>query len=49
MKQWWMSLVCICLLNGCSKTPDLDAPCRQFGQYCSQQPINETPILGEQK
>lgn len=37
-------LLVFSLLSGCSKPPDLEAPCREFGKYCSQQPINEAPI-----
>lgn len=28
------------LLASCSKAPDLDAPCKEFGKYCHQEPIN---------
>lgn len=42
-------LIILCLsvgliLNGCSRPPDLDAPCREFGKYCAQLPINVEPI-----
>lgn len=33
-------LLYLSLLSGCAKPPDLEAPCREFGKYCSQQPIN---------
>lgn len=44
MTRLFVSLLFLCLLNGCSKPPDLEAPCREFGKYCSQQPINTAPI-----
>ena len=33
-------LLFLILLSGCSKPPDLEAPCHEFGKHCSQQPIN---------
>lgn len=27
-------------LGACSKPVDLDAPCPEYGRYCSQAPIN---------
>jgi type IV secretion system protein VirB7 len=33
-------LLCMALV-GCTKPPDLEAPCHQFGRLCPQQPINE--------
>ncbi len=39
-----VSLLVLSLLSGCSKPPDLEAPCQEFGKHCSQQPINEAPI-----
>jgi type IV secretion system protein VirB7 len=45
MKQRWLiSMLFIGLLSGCTKPPDLNAPCQQFGKFCSQLPINEEPI-----
>ena len=41
------SVLWLCLLlglNACSKPPDLDAPCKEFGKYCSQEPINVNPL-----
>ena len=35
-----ISLLFLSLLTGCTKPPDLDAPCKEFGKFCSQQPIN---------
>jgi hypothetical protein len=46
MKLYGLCLLCFSLLGGCAKAPDLEAPCRGFGQYCSQQPINDTPMAG---
>ena len=37
-------IICLSLLiilNGCTKPPDLNAPCREFGKFCAQKPINE--------
>ena len=39
---WWAALAIV--LSACSKAPDLDAPCREFGRYCPQQPINVGPL-----
>ena len=36
-------LLIVMSLSGCSKPPDLDAPCREFGKFCPQQPINNPP------
>ncbi|MBA2649914.1 MAG: hypothetical protein H0U75_10055 [Legionella sp.] len=38
-------LMCCCVvwilaLAGCAKTQDLDAPCPDYGRYCSQIPAN---------
>ena len=41
------TLILCCLLlglNACTKPPDLDAPCKAFGKYCAQAPINVSPI-----
>lgn len=40
----FVSVLFFSLLSACSKPPDLEAPCREFGKHCSQQPINEAPI-----
>ena len=37
-------LVGLIALTACAKVHDLDAPCREFGRYCSQQPINVEPL-----
>lgn len=37
-------LLLLITLTGCSNPPDLDAPCRDFGRHCSQQPINMSPL-----
>ena len=39
-----MSIVLVIGLSACTKPPDLDAPCREFGRYCPQQPINVDPV-----
>lgn len=39
-----VNMLFIIVLTGCTKPPDLDAPCREFGKFCYQQPINEEPI-----
>lgn len=38
-------LLILMLLNACSRPPDLDAPCKNFGKCCAQQPINEEPLF----
>ena len=38
------STVLAIALGACNKVPDLDAPCREFGRYCPQQPINVEPL-----
>ena len=38
------SLLLCMWLSGCANPPDLEGPCREFGKYCAQQPINEEPI-----
>lgn len=43
MGRLGLSLLLICLVTGCTKPSDLEAPCREFGKFCSQQPINEEP------
>jgi hypothetical protein len=37
-----IGLIILLLINAtsCSKAPALEAPCHDFGRYCSQQPIN---------
>jgi type IV secretion system protein VirB7 len=42
--KWFITLLIMGVLSGCARTPDLDAPCREFGRFCSQQIINEEPI-----
>ena len=42
--RWFISLLFFSVLSGCTKPPDLDAPCREFGKYCPQYPINEGVI-----
>lgn len=44
MTRAGLMVLILSLLGGCSKPPDLEAPCREFGKHCSQQPINEAPI-----
>jgi type IV secretion system protein VirB7 len=44
MMRLFISLLFLNILMGCSKPPDLEAPCREFGKHCSQQPINTAPI-----
>jgi len=39
-----LNLVLAISLSACSKPPDLDAPCRDFGRHCSQQAINVAPL-----
>lgn len=39
-----VSIALVLGLSACTKPPDLDAPCRDFGRYCSQQPINVEPL-----
>lgn len=39
-----ISILLFSCLGGCTKPPDLDAPCREFGKYCPQQPINQDLI-----
>ena len=39
-----LMIVVIIALSACNKVPDLDAPCREFGRYCPQQPINIQPL-----
>lgn len=39
-----VSLALVIGLSACTKLPDLDAPCRDFGRYCSQLPINVEPL-----
>ena len=41
MTRAGLVILILSLLAGCSKPPDLEAPCREFGKHCSQQPINE--------
>lgn len=45
-QRWFISMLILGLLSGCTKPPDLDAPCREFGKFCPQHPINEEPIEG---
>lgn len=33
-------LMALMSLGACSKAPDLDAPCPDYGRYCHQVPIN---------
>jgi hypothetical protein len=39
-----MQYLRVCLISfvllGCSKAPDLTAPCPDYGKHCSQIPIN---------
>jgi len=45
MKHKWFSAVFIfAVLSGCSRPPDLEAPCYNFGKSCPQYPINQEPI-----
>ena len=38
-------LLCLLFgLNACTKAPDLDAPCKEFGKYCATAPINVSPL-----
>lgn len=41
--KWLVMVLVFTLLSGCSKPPDLEAPCRDFGKFCAQAPINEEP------
>ena len=34
------SIVALIGLSACSKVPDLDTPCPDYGRYCPQTPIN---------
>lgn len=43
-KKWVIHMLFIGLLSGCTKPPDLEAPCHNFGKFCPQYPINEEPI-----
>lgn len=43
--KWVIGVVLITLLNGCTKPPDLEAPCHNFGKFCAQYPINDEPVL----
>lgn len=45
--KWFITVLMMGVLSGCSKAPDLEAPCHNFGQFCPQYPINEDPIKGE--
>jgi type IV secretion system protein VirB7 len=45
--KWFIAVLIMGLLSGCSKPPDLEAPCHNFGKFCPQYPINESPIKGE--
>ena len=35
-----LGLMVLMGLSACSKTPELDAPCPDYGRYCHQVPIN---------
>ncbi|MBA2649673.1 MAG: hypothetical protein H0U75_08805 [Legionella sp.] len=41
MKHKWVWMMWLIVLSGCSKPPELEAPCHHFGRYCAQLPINE--------
>lgn len=45
--KWFITVLIMSVLSGCAKPPDLEAPCHNFGQFCPQQLINESPIEGE--
>lgn len=42
--KWAKYIFLMIILTGCSRPPDLEAPCHQFGKYCPQYPINDEPI-----
>lgn len=44
MKNWVYFFALIMALSACSKPPELEAPCHQFGKHCAQYPINESPL-----
>lgn len=35
-----LSVITLIALSACSKVPDLDAPCPDYGRHCHQIPIN---------
>lgn len=45
--KWVIAVLIMGVLSGCSKPPDLESPCHNFGQFCPQYPINDEPIKGE--
>lgn len=45
MVSRYLLLLCFLFgLNACTNPPDLDAPCKEFGKYCAQAPININPL-----
>lgn len=44
--KWFFSLWLLSLINGCAMPPTASAPCRNFGKFCMQQPINKGPHDG---
>jgi len=42
----YLLVMVLTILSACSKPPDLEAPCHNFGKFCAQYPINEEPIKG---
>lgn len=47
MRKLCVSVLLITFLSGCTKPPDLEAPCRDFGKHCCQLAINDLPITGD--
>ena len=45
--KWFFAVLIMGVLSGCTKPPDLEAPCHNFGQFCPQYPINDELITGE--
>lgn len=43
--SWVTTLLFMTILSACSKPHELEAPCHNFGKYCPQLPINESPIM----
>lgn len=46
MKAFFLSclMTLTCLVAGCAKT-EMDAPCTQYGKYCSQTLINPDELM----
>ncbi|WP_269471721.1 T4SS-associated protein LvhB7 [Legionella spiritensis] len=36
----FLSLCLLLTLTSCSRPPDLNTPCPDYGRFCPQQPIN---------